>query len=276
MRDDFDKPTKDILARRVNYHCSNCWTLTSGPQQEPTKAVSIGVAAHISAASPGGPRYDPTLSAMERKSIQNGVWLCQNCAKLIDSDPVRYSIADITQWKVEAEERVRRELAGTKEAPPSKPLIIAYRFTPGTDLSSRDAQYNIMYVNRVLGKQRHEIERYLGKLDEINAINVGSLDSIPEGGEVRWYHYEGYLVSVAYDLSDIAQSIRFEGFEQHQYTFSDYFEIFHRLGISVGPLPDITSDLKMAWKNYHGYYLSMALNKVGGVVNLVRIYRIRQ
>lgn len=202
--------------------------------------------------------------------------MCQNCAKLIDNDPAHYSIALIKQWKVEAQERVRREVAGTKEVRPSNQLIIAYRFTPGIDLSSREVQYNIMYVNRVLGKQRHEIEPYLGRLDEINAVNVGSLDSIPEGGEVRWYHYEGYLVSVGYDLNDTAQSIRFEGFDQHQYTFSDYFEIFHRLGISVGPLPDMTNDFKMVWQNYHGYYLSMALNEAHGVVNIVRIYRVKQ
>jgi hypothetical protein len=274
MRDDFEKQTKDTLARRVSYHCSNCWTLTSGPQQEPTKTVSIGVAAHITAAAASGPRYDSHLSSQERKSIQNGIWLCQNCAKLIDSDPQRYSADLIRQWKVRAEERAHREISKAGTVPVSSHLAIAYRFIPGVDLASRDAQYNIMYVGRVIGKARQEVEGYFGTLDEVDVVNVGSLDSIPEGGEVRWYQYEGYLLSVAYNMSDIVQGVRFEGLDKHQYTFDDYFEIFHRLGISVGPLPDITSPIKIAWMNYQGYYLSIALNKVEGVVNIVRVYRV--
>jgi len=80
MRDDFDAKTKEMLARRVGYRCSNpdCRKLTSGPQEDPTKAVSIGVAAHITAASEGGPRYDDSLSLEERSSVDNGIWLCQN------------------------------------------------------------------------------------------------------------------------------------------------------------------------------------------------------
>ena len=52
MRDDFPLPTKELLAERVAYRCSNpeCRQVTSGPQKDPTKSVNIGVAAHITAA----------------------------------------------------------------------------------------------------------------------------------------------------------------------------------------------------------------------------------
>jgi hypothetical protein len=101
MRDDFEEKIKQILARRVGYRCSNPnhRKLTSGPQEDPAKAINIGVAAHITAASPGGPRFDPTLSSTERKSPENGIWLCQNCAKLVDSDEKRYSVALLKEWK---------------------------------------------------------------------------------------------------------------------------------------------------------------------------------
>jgi|GEM_PF-4337051 len=75
-------------------------------------------------------------------------------------------------------------------------------------------------------------------------------------------------------MNDVVQCVRFEGFDQHQYRFDDYFEIFHRLGVSVGLLPDITSPIMLGWKNYQGYYLSMALSKIGGLVNIVRVYRV--
>ena len=101
MRDEFDDKTKEILARRVGFRCSNpnCRKLTSGPQADPAKAVNIGVAAHITAASQGGPRYDARLPSEERKSIDNGIWLCQNCAKLVDNDEQRYTTDLLIEWK---------------------------------------------------------------------------------------------------------------------------------------------------------------------------------
>ncbi|MHC1771710.1 MAG: HNH endonuclease [Flexilinea sp.] len=101
MRDDFDKKTKDILALRVGSRCSNpnCRKPTNGPQTDESKAINIGVAAHIKAASQSGPRFDTTMTPEERKSIENGIWLCQNCAKLVDNDDRRYTIGLLIEWK---------------------------------------------------------------------------------------------------------------------------------------------------------------------------------
>jgi hypothetical protein len=112
MRDDFAKRTIDILAKRVNYRCSNpnCRKPTSGPREDPTKAVNIGVAAHITAASEGGSRYDPRLTSEERKHPDNGIWLCWNCSKLIDNDPERYPTDLLHQWKRQAEQMALDEL----------------------------------------------------------------------------------------------------------------------------------------------------------------------
>jgi hypothetical protein len=64
MRDDFNKEVKRVIAARVNNLCSNpsCRAQTSGPKVDSTKAINIGVAAHITAASPGGPRYESALT----------------------------------------------------------------------------------------------------------------------------------------------------------------------------------------------------------------------
>ena len=114
MRDDFNQTTKDRLARRVGWRCSDpgCRRLTCGPHSQPDRTVSIGVAAHITAAAPGGPRYDHTLTAEIRTSIANGIWLCQDCAKLIDSDTERYGVESLKAWKIAAETAVRQELEG--------------------------------------------------------------------------------------------------------------------------------------------------------------------
>jgi ribosomal protein L37AE/L43A len=88
VRDDFSSRVRHALARRAADRCSNpdCGAVISGPALDPDLAVIVGVAAHITAASPGGPRYDAALSGAERAAGANGIWLCQTCSKLIDSD----------------------------------------------------------------------------------------------------------------------------------------------------------------------------------------------
>jgi hypothetical protein len=105
MRDEFSAGTKELLARRVGFVCSNpkCRQPTSGPQADPTRAVNIGVEAHILAASPGGARYEEQLSTEQRTDSSNGIWLCQICAKLIDNDPIRFSRVVLEGWKRAAE-----------------------------------------------------------------------------------------------------------------------------------------------------------------------------
>jgi hypothetical protein len=115
MSDDFSDVVKRALASRVGNLCSNpdCRALTSGPQDDPAKAVNLGVAAHITAASPGGPRYDAGLLPEERGGAPNGIWLCQNCAKLVDNDPNRFAIDLLLAWKSAAEADARKRVGKT-------------------------------------------------------------------------------------------------------------------------------------------------------------------
>ena len=105
MRDDFNEGVNRIVAARVSYLCSNpvCETATTGPQADPSKSLNIGVASHILAASPGGPRYNERLTPKERTCHQNAIWLCQNCAKLVDNDEQRFTERVLIEWKRNAE-----------------------------------------------------------------------------------------------------------------------------------------------------------------------------
>lgn len=94
VRDDFSEPVKRQLREMCGGICSNpdCKVYTFGPTMEERSGYSnIGVAAHIAAAAPGpgARRYDPTMTSEIRGSATNGVWLCQSCSKLIDTDEVR-------------------------------------------------------------------------------------------------------------------------------------------------------------------------------------------
>lgn len=86
----------------------------------PIRYEITGRAAHISAASPGGPRYEPAMSALDRKSIANGIWLCADCADLIDKGRGRgFSKELLESWKQRAEQELANAslLRATAERP---------------------------------------------------------------------------------------------------------------------------------------------------------------
>lgn len=134
MRDDFSAGVKDLLAKRVGFRCSNpaCRQPTSGPQENPTGSINVGVAAHITAASAGGPRYDAALSPGQRSSEANGLWLCQTCAKLADSDDSRYSVDTLTEWKRVAEDAAAQALERRRNpgSDPDAAFLEAERLMP--------------------------------------------------------------------------------------------------------------------------------------------------
>lgn len=105
-RDDFTQATIKMLAERVGHLCSNpeCRVLTRGAKYGSSGSAGIGVAAHITAAAVGGPRYDAELTKQQRKDYDNGIWLCQSCARIIDVDVPKYPVSVLKSWKVHAEE----------------------------------------------------------------------------------------------------------------------------------------------------------------------------
>jgi hypothetical protein len=110
--DDFSAATKRLLAERVGHICScpDCRAPTSGPQLEPDKSVRAGDAAHITAASPNGPRYDAALTSDQRRHADNGIWLCVTHARIIDQDTSRYTVETLRKWKTDAEAEAQKRL----------------------------------------------------------------------------------------------------------------------------------------------------------------------
>ena len=105
-RDNFTQKVINDLRNRVGLRCSNpdCRVPTIAPSN------NIGQAAHICAASSGGPRYDKSMTTEERKSINNAIWLCANHATEIDRNPDAFPVELLYRWKQEAEELATKEL----------------------------------------------------------------------------------------------------------------------------------------------------------------------
>ena len=107
VRDDFKPATNELIGKRAGWLCSNpeCRRSTVGAAEGHDGVINIGVAAHITAASLEEPRYDPALTSEERRHPSNGIWLCQNDGKAIDSDAKRFPVELLRKWKRDAEKR---------------------------------------------------------------------------------------------------------------------------------------------------------------------------
>lgn len=125
MRDDFTKKTRETLAKRVQYFCSleECGAATVGPADNTRGFAMVGVAAHITAASKNGPRYDSKLTRAQRRAETNGIWLCHTHSEHIDDDLKRFTVAMLRAEKKRAEDRARRRVARPTDLT-KKPLVL--------------------------------------------------------------------------------------------------------------------------------------------------------
>ena len=128
MRDDFSAEVKRTLAARAGHRCSVRDKATSGPGDTPELALSDGVAAHITAASPKGPRFDASLSSEARRSAENGIWVCTRHGREIDAATSAFSVEVLCGLKKIREERASRELQERKDPDDQTGLLVEFPY----------------------------------------------------------------------------------------------------------------------------------------------------
>jgi hypothetical protein len=89
------------------------------PESGPDAAAFIGEMAHIVADSRQGPRGDSSLSTDERDRHTNLLLLCGDHHKIIDSQPLTYSVSVLRAIKADHEDRIR-----LATAPDAKPALL--------------------------------------------------------------------------------------------------------------------------------------------------------
>jgi hypothetical protein len=149
MRDDFPRQTIAEIAKSVGYRCSNpeCARPTVGANAAQDGIITIGVAAHICAASPGGPRYNPAQIRDARRSKDNGIWLCQNCGRLIDADPQKFTVEILTGWKHNAQERAFRDILAPSDPAPTEEVTRVGSIIAADNASAADADFDNLFAN---------------------------------------------------------------------------------------------------------------------------------
>ncbi|QCJ96287.1 hypothetical protein DAA61_10575 [Bradyrhizobium sp. WBAH33] len=94
-----------------------CGKSTVGPSDEAPDAVAnIGIAAHICAASPGGRRYDASMTPEQRAGIDNGIWTCADHGALIDRDDATYTVERLRAMKRAHEDRCAAEIGNASRS----------------------------------------------------------------------------------------------------------------------------------------------------------------
>ncbi len=159
LRDNFSANTKRRLAKRAGHICSfpDCKVRTTGPSQESSEAINdIGKAAHIHAASPGGPRYDSSMTQEQRRSIDNGIWLCATHADLIDRDVTRFSADEIRRWKREHERYIES--------------------TVGTPVGIDDRSHRNIFVDTAL----------LAQVEKLTQLNISAIEKELDNARENW------------------------------------------------------------------------------------------
>ncbi|MBI5778304.1 MAG: hypothetical protein HZA49_02485 [Planctomycetes bacterium] len=202
-RDDFDKSTKEILAKRVGYKCSNpkCAKLTSGPQESVDKALNIGVASHITAASPGGKRYNASLTEEQRKSIENGIWLCQNCGKLVDNDEKRYPCDLLLQWKKSTEEVALKEVEGSACKLDQEENLISFSELRIENILDKDGEKKAKFFRSAgpkwidfeqgfVAKRAEEVDKILQQLESKRIVFIKGQPACGKSVVLKWVGYE--------------------------------------------------------------------------------------
>lgn len=230
MRENFSTKTKENLARRVAYRCSfpGCGRITIGAgHKNSSDVVNLGEEAHINAASPQGPRFDPLMTFDQRTSIDNGIWMCRSHAKLIDADFHNYSALTIKQWKKIAEEKtfdLLETLEKEKVEIPTTFISIGHNIVfEGVWSSANENIWEFNVKNFVIGNM--DLLKKFNEEVTVDSLRYIVIESQGDGrfiyGNLNWKIEEDkYKISLTpkeksprttpYNMSDISANFEFE------------------------------------------------------------------
>lgn len=172
---------------------------------DPEKFNNVGAACHISAAAPGGPRYDPNLSSEQRRHPDNGIWMCRTHGDEIDNDTTRFPTDLLSKWKREAEARTLQSLGNTlPDTPQFGQVSKAERF--GIDARVGLADGTELLFGKTYPAERSDLDMWgltllvlrflVAKPTSVESIQLSSISAcvygfspLPSDMERRMYAY---------------------------------------------------------------------------------------
>lgn len=102
--------TRKLLWGKSGNRCAICRSELVTPATLATSDVLIGDECHINGRKDGSPRWDPTLSGEYLDSYENLILLCKVHHKVIDDQPISFSVEGLRSLKSRHEKWVKNNL----------------------------------------------------------------------------------------------------------------------------------------------------------------------
>jgi hypothetical protein len=173
---------------------------TIGSHENTGKSTSIGIAAHITAAAEGGPRYNSLITPDKRLDITNGIWLCSNWAALIDKNPDEFPVELLHEWKGGAEVESK--------------LKLSREFRPDIKQTKNITTYNPILEVDFTGGGRTQAPRGMS-MKNPTEIHDGQLVMVPGTQPIiHWALTWRYTLTIYNNSKDAAYNVRIENISE--------------------------------------------------------------
>ncbi len=170
---------------------------TIGPHSDPDKSLKTGQACHICAAARNGPRYKKDQTPEERRSIDNGIWMCSVCSNKIDKDFASFPREKLHEWKTRTEAFV----SGDGAKPPLPDITIEtlrgilLGFNGSTKVTGAEQQllrdHKLKITNRHIGAML----QFQGRMQYPEGICKAELVQVPTGVHVDFKRMQDQFVA---------------------------------------------------------------------------------
>jgi hypothetical protein len=141
---------------------------------DPTWPEVMGEVCHIAANSPGGPRYDPTMTDAQRNAYENLILLCPTHHTVIDRlEPDAYTVQELQRMKANAEMRGATRAVHVSDVELERVSAIALARLVAIEVtaSSTEALRDEMRQER----ERHDAEQQRRATDALRERNTANL-----------------------------------------------------------------------------------------------------
>lgn len=263
MNDRYDFPVKakKEIAARAGYRCSftGCNALPIGPNGD--SSIKLGECAHIYAAAGQGPRGQANLSEEAIKSVENGIYLCHEHHKLIDSAEgcAKYDAQTLLQMKEAHEYKISCEI-GVQQRPMTRIKSVTFLKHP---FFAANTAFNLTKTTVLQGDNGSGKTAFI---ESLNAILTGEMSDHWQGDDM--------IALVTLD-NPVTQIIRYEYHDR----LSRYYDADNRhigfcpYDIEVFYLRDNNTPFKPGYDDFKtiAHQLSISEKKVLTMVEAVEL-----
>jgi hypothetical protein len=141
-------------------------------------------------------------------------------------------------------------------------LILSISGCGGQEKTSATSKSVMSNILGLIGISPRAADNLIGKPYKTEETPVQeSVPRLPSGGEMRYYDYDGYDISIQFDKQEQISKAVFilGGLATREYTLDDANGLLDTLGIHVTSAADFATDNAATWYEYNGFQIYLAL-----------------